>query len=283
MAGPTPAPSPNAEPKTFREAIVDRSAAAGPVAAPSTSNPKDPLVYLGQREDPRLSGSSGYYSSLGAGGKPQLIDDAVSLSQVASQYYTWDQKTKDKFLTQLALTGQDVDNMPDAKIAALWGAYSEQAAAYYASGKKLTPWDIIAKDRSQREQAYVKPRSVTQTATNLDISSALTARAIFQEATRALLGRAPTKAETRSFQARLNAYEQANPQTTTTTTTYAGGMAGAAGTGDATGSTSVTKGGVASADRAMMAEDTAKADPEYGAYQAATNGMNWLMEMVNGG
>ena len=26
-----------------------------------------------------------------------------------------------------------------------------------------------------------------------------------------------------------------------------------------------------------------KADPEYGAYQAATNGMNWLMEMVDGG
>ena len=176
-----------------------------------------------------------------------------------------------------------MDGARDADLRKLWASYVEQSAIKLSSGVKLTPWDMLAKDRRQREQTYVKPRSVTQTATNLDISSALTARAIFQEATRALLGRAPTKAETRSFQARLNAYEQANPQTTTTTTTYAGGMAGAAGTGDATGSTSVTKGGVASADRAMMAEDAAKADPEYGAYQAATNGMNWLMEMVNGG
>ncbi len=282
MAGPTPAPSPNAEPKTFREARDSYAAANPTITTPSTSNPKDPLVYLGQKEDPRLFGSSGYYSSLGAGGKPALVDDVLPLSQVAAQYYQWDQKTKDRFLTQLALTGQDVDTMPDAKVAALWGAYAEQAASYRSAGKNLTPWDIIAKDRKQREQAYVKPRSVTQTATNLDVSSALTARAIFQEATRALLGRAPTKAETRSFQARLNAYEQANPQVTTTTTTYAGGMAGAAGTGDATGSTSVTKGGVTAADRAMMAEDATKADPEYGAYQAATNGMNWLMEMIGG-
>ncbi len=282
MPGPTPAPSPNAAPKTFREAIVDASA-AGPVAAPKTANAKDPAVYLGQRENPSLMGSSGYYSSLGAGGKRQTIDDAVPLSEVAAQYHRWDQKTHDKFLTQLSLAGYDTDKMRDNDVFEMWANYSAQAAAKYMAGVKLTPWDMLAKDRKQRESVVVAPRTVTQTATNLDISSALTARAIFQEATKALLGRAPTKAETRSFQSRLNAYEKANPQTTTTTTSYAGGLMGAVGTGDVTGQSSTTRGGVQAADRAMIAEDAAKTDPEYGAYQAATSGMNWLMEMVNGG
>lgn len=286
MAEPQPSPSPGAEPKTqaqsFQEA-VERSAAATLSLMPQTANPKDPMVFLGTT-NLGLEGLSQADIIRAENGKlDRTVDNTATLSEVANQYYTWDQKTKDRFLTQLALTGVDVDAQPDAKLAQLWGAYAEQAASYYAAGKKLTPWDILAKDRDQREKAFIKPRSVTQTATNLDISSALTARAIFNEATRALLGRAPTKAETRSFQARLNAYERANPQTTTTTTTYAGGQVGAAGTGDVTGQTSVTKGGVAAADRAMIAEEAAKADPEYGAYQAATSGMNWLMEMVNGG
>lgn len=277
--GLTPAPSPNAEPKTFREAIVD-AAAAGVSSAPQSSNPKDPLVFLGFGQAPTTTPVGPY----APGYKPSVLTsgggvthETLRLSEVAAQYYTWDQKTKDKFLTQLALTGADVDNLPDAKIAQLWGAYAEQAAAYYSAGKAVTPWDILAKDREQREKAVLKPRTVTQTATNLDLSSALTARAIFQEATRALLGRAPTKAETRSFQSRLNAYERANPAVATTTSNYAGG------TGDLVSQSTVSTGGVQAADRAMIAEESAKADPEYGAYQASTSGMNWLMEMVNGG
>lgn len=279
MATPTPAPSPNAEPKTFREAIVSQSS-TGLSPSPQTANPKDPLVYLGTVRTNALDVKEARMEGATA---PSSVEYALPLSQVEAQYYTWDQKTKDQFLTQLALTGQDVEGMPDGKLAALWAAYAGQAASYRTAGKNLTPWDILAKDRKQRESAIVKPRTVTQTATNLDISSALTARAIFQEATKALLGRAPTKAELRTFQSRLNAYEQANPQTTTTTTSYAGGLAGAAGTGDVTGQSSVTRGGVQAADRAMIAEDAAKANPEHGAYQAATSGMSWLMEMVNGG
>lgn len=278
----TPAPSPNAAPKTFKEATADYAATAGPVAAPKTANPKDPAVYMGQVGT--VAGLSAADQARAESGKLNVLkDDAPPLSAVAAQYHTWDQKTHDKFLTQLSLAGYDTDKMRDNDVFEMWANYSAQAAAKYAAGVKLTPWDMLAKDRKQRESTVVQPRTVTQTATNLDISSALTARAIFQEATKALLGRAPTKAETRTFQSRLNAYEQANPQTTTTTTSYAGGIAGAVGTGDVTGQSSVTSGGTTSADRAMIAEDAAKADPEYGAYQAATSGMNWLMEMVNGG
>ncbi len=271
---PTPGPSPNASaqgPLEKRDEAIERLAGNN-LAQGQSSDPKDPLVYLGSVKTNRFDVKEGRLEGAGAIGG--VVDNVMTLSQVAGQYYTWDQKTKDQFLTQLALTGQDVTGLSDGQMAALWAKYAQEAGRYYAMDQKVTPWDILAKDRKQREAFMKTPRTVTTTSTDLDVSSALSSRALFQQATHALLGRDPTKAESRAFRDRLNAYERANPRVTTTTTNYVGS--------DATGQSSTTTGGVKAEDRAMMAEDVAKADPEYGAYQAATNGMNWLMEMIGG-
>lgn len=262
--------------KEYAEKRLGQSGGGG-----TSANLKDPMVYLGtiattsaDTKEARLEGAKA----------PSSVDYRLPASQVAAQYYTWDQATKDKFLLGLNLSGiQNVDQLPDSEIQKLWASYVNQAGSYNASGVKVTPWDILAKDGRQREKAFQKARSVTTTSTNLDMSSALTARAIFQQATHALLGRAPTKAETKLFQSRLNAYEKANPSVSTTTTQYAGGVVGEPGTGEATSQNTTTTGGVTSADRSMMAEDAIKVDPEYGAYQAGAVGMQWLMEAVNGG
>lgn len=278
MADPTPAPSPNASaqgPLEKRDDAIDRLAKNNMQGQGTSANPKDPLVYFGKtRTVAGLSEADALRAEKGVLKLPE-VDNVMPLSQVAGQYYTWDQGTKDKFLTQLALTGQDTDGLTDGQMAALWARYSQEAGRYYAMGQEVTPWDILAKDRKQRELNASRPRTVTQTSTDLDISSALSSRALFQQASHALLGRDPTKSELRAFQDRLNAYEKANPRVTTTTTNYVGS--------DVTGQSSTTSGGVKAEDRAVMAEDVAKADPEFGAYQAATNGMNWLMEMVGGG
>lgn len=272
---PTPGPSPNASaqgPLEKRDEAIERLASANLQAGGTSSNVKDPDVFLGyikttpmDEKEARMEGAT----------LPPSFSNVLKLSEVSGQYYSWDQKTKDQFLTQVALTGVDVTGLTDGEMAKLWGSYAAQAAGYYANGQNVTPWDILAKDRKQREAFMKTPRTVTQTSTDLDVSSALSSRALFQQAAHALLGRDPTKGELRSFQDRLNAYEKANPRVTTTTTNYVGS--------DVTGQSSTTVGGVKAEDRAMMAEDLAKADPEYGAYQAATNGMNWLMEMVGGG
>jgi hypothetical protein len=273
-----PKPAPNASPQgplEKRDEAVKRLAQANVQAGGSSADPKDPLVYLGKtRTVAGLSDADALRAEKDVLKLPE-VDNVMPLSQVGGQYYTWDQKTKDQFLTQVALTGVDVTGLTDGEMAKLWASYSAQAAGYYANGQTVTPWDILAKDRKQREAFMKTPRTVTQTSTDLDVSSALSSRALFQQAAHALLGRDPTKGELRSFQDRLNAYEKANPRVTTTTTNYVGS--------DVTGQSSTTVGGVKAEDRAMMAEDLAKADPEYGAYQAATNGMNWLMEMVGGG
>lgn len=240
---------------------------------------KDPAVFMGYTSIDFSSLSEADQIRAETGRLSTRTERTMAASEAANQFYDWDQKTKDAFISKLALAGRDVDNLTDGQMAEIWAGYVGQAAAYYKGGfgQTLTPWDILAKDMRSREAAALKPRTVTQTATNLDLSSALTARAIFQQASQALLGRAPTQAEAKAFQAKLNAYERANPGVATTTSNYAGG------TGDLVSQSTVSTGGVQAADRAMIAEESAKADPEYGAYQASTSGMNWLMEMVNGG
>jgi len=165
------------------------------LAQPSSSSggTKDPLVYLGQNDT--LMGEMRFAT-------PGQYDKSAKLSEVADQYYDWDEKTKNKFLSQLGLAGYDVTKMKDGDIAQMWGTYAEQAAAYYKAGRgqRLTPWDILAKDRAQRESYSKTPRSVTQTSTSYDMSTQQDAHAIFMQAAQSLLGRDPTKSEVSTFQ-----------------------------------------------------------------------------------
>lgn len=274
MAGPTPSPTANTAPqdpaKTKQKTAKDVADAFAGLASGSSSSQggtKDPLVYLGQNDllqgEMRFTAGTGYY------------DKTQKLSEVANQYYNWDDKTKNKFLSQLNLAGYDTNSMKDSQIAQLWGTYASQAAQYYSQGRKMTPWDILAKDREQREAYMNTPRSVTQSSTSYDMSTREDAHGIFLQAAQSLLGRDPTKAEIGAFQKALNAYEKANPTVTTQTTNYMGDTV--------TGQTSTTKGGVKEGARQVMAMEDVKADPEYGAYQAATTYYDAMMEMIGGG
>lgn len=289
---PEPSPSPGSAPPDFFGAVRQEAAAAGAATGPS---PKDPPVFLGWGSaapaQPVPGGGTGYgvlapgktgIGSFATGGRAGGAIGAFatvpaltgSLSQVTGQYYTWDQATRDKFLSQASLAGYDTKNMKDGQLAALWGNYVSQAASYYASGAKVTPWDIMAKDRAQRE-AYMKtPRTVTQKSTSYDLSTEGDARAIFYTAAQQLLGRDPTKAESRDFQKALNAMERANPTVTTTTANYLGDTLQS--------QESTTEGGVKEGARQMMSMDQAKAKPEYGAYQAATTYFDAMMAMIGG-
>lgn len=229
----------------------------------SLSNPKDPPVYLGAGSPPPQMGgfSPGYWAG--------QIDKTGTVSEVSSQYYGWDNATKNQLITQLSLAGHNASGMSDAQLQSLWASYVGQAAAYYGVGKKLTPWDIMAKDRATRESA--QPRTTSQTSTAYDLSTSEDAQVIFMNAAQSLLGRDPTKSEISQFQSKLNAYEKANPTVTTVQSNYLGQ--------DLQSQTSTTKGGVKEGARGLMAMEDAKRDPEYGAYQAATNYMDLIMQM----
>lgn len=240
----------------------------------SASSTSDPPVYLGQ--SPGLS--AGTQNPYGFGNQPvtpgitAAQDNVQNLSAVQQQYYDWDAKTRNKFLSQLSLAGYNVSNMQDSDLASAWSNYATQAAAYYKSGngKKLTPWDIMAIDRRTREAAV--PTTTTATNLSYDMSSKEDAHALFLQASQSLLGRAPTGSEISQFQKQLNVYEKKNPTKTTTTTTTSG-------TGNSTSNTN-TSGGVSATSREMMASEQAKQGPEFGAYQASTTYFNALLGML---
>lgn len=254
-------------------AAVKKAAASGGSTKKSASS-QDPLVFLGYSKTTLPehfnvgSMDPNYYKRLTG-------EKTATLSEVAGQYYNWDTKTRDKFLSQLNLAGYDTNQMKDSQIAGMWASYAQQAAAYYAVGKALTPWDILSKDMEQREAYMRTPRTVTQTSTAYDMSTREDAHAIFLQAAQSLLGRDPTKSEISAFQKALNAYEKANPTITTQTTNYLGD--------EVTGQTSTTKGGVKEGARQLMAVEDVKQDPEYGAYQAATTYFDAMMQMIGGG
>ena len=216
-------------------------------------NPKDPTVYLG----------------------PNSRIAFMPLSEAQGLYYQWDAKTKNQFLSQLSLAGYDTGQLKDAQLASLWAGYVDVSSKYQLAGQRASPWDVLGKDIAQRETEVAKPRTVTQTQKSYNLSTAEDAQALFQGAAQTLLGRDPTKSEIARFKSTLNKYEQANPTMTTTTSDYLGS--------ELQNQSSTTKGGVSAASQQLMAQEEAKKNPEYGAYQAATSGMNWLMEMINGG
>jgi len=271
LADPTPHPSSNAAPQdpsvTKQKTAKEVADAFGSVQQQSSSSGgvKDPLVFLGWG-----GGYEGAYGPM----IPLRKEKTGKLSDVANQYYNWDTKTQNKFLSQLNLAGYDTSQMKDSQIAQLWGTYAAQAAQYYGQGRKLTPWDILAKDMEAREAYMNTPRSVTQTSTAYDMSTREDAHAIFLQSAQALLGRDPTKAEIKTFQKALNAYEKANPTVTTQTTNYMGDTV--------TSQSSTTKGGVKEGARQLMAMEDIKQDPEYGAFQAATTYYDAMMEMIGG-
>lgn len=258
--------------QSFADAVKS-AAASGGSGTKKSASAKDPLVFLGYNKTTLPehfnvgSMDPNYYKRLTG-------EKTATLSEVAGQYYNWDQKTRDKFLSQLNLAGYDTNQMKDAQIASMWAAYAQQAAAYYAVGKTLTPWDILAKDMQQREAYMNTPRTVTQTSTAYDMSTREDAHAIFLQAAQSLLGRDPTKHEISAFQKALNAYEKANPTVTTVTQNYLGDTLQS--------QSSTTKGGVKEGARQLMAVEDVKQDPEYGAYQAATTYFDAMMEMIGG-
>lgn len=266
--------------KAIAKSVTDvNQAFANQLKASSSSQggQKDPLVYMGS--DAPFNRSSLFIAGSPAFKTASLMDKPATLtsSEAKNAFFNWDEKTRDKFLTQLNLAGYDTTQLKDGQISDLWGAYVDQAARYYqdGNGKQLTPWDILAKDMYQRESYMKKPRTVTQTSTQSNLSTTEDAHAIFLTAAQSLLGRDPTKGEISSFQKTLNSYEQAHPTVTTQTSKYIGD--------ELQSQSSKTTGGVSADTRTIMAQSDVKADPEFGAYQAATTYFDALQQMIGGG
>lgn len=213
----------------------------------------------------------------------------IPAGQMLDQWYKGDwavekQRVKDTFILMGLINPQ---RATDADYYQIWAQYVRQAAdnarVNAFTGKDMSIWDMIDADFKQKEAndpglrdlMRTGKRTTTRTSTNIQKSSTLDAKAIASAASKALLGREANDIESAALLRALNEYESANPEVTTTTQEedmY----------GTVLGSTSTTTGGVTSAAREQLAKEQAQANPEYGAYQAATYFNDALMELIFG-
>jgi hypothetical protein len=290
MSTPTPVPTPTGVPTDSKGVIAARDAQAAAKAQANTQwyDPENPPIYLG-RESPtaplmgrRPEALAGESDKAVARGRQGVGAPKVqNYNDVVNQFYLWDDATKQKFRSQLALTGADVQHMNDAQLQKAWSGYVAQSGAYWqnGNGKGLTPWDVMSMDMANREKQGPIKSTSTNTSTALDISTREDANYIAQQAARSLLGRDPTQQEISRLLGTLNQYERDNPRVTTSTQTSTQQPGG-----DTTSeSSSTAQGGVSAEARNMLAQQQLKQGPEYGAYQAATTYFNDLMQVLGRG
>lgn len=206
--------------------------------------------------------------------------DRIRVEDYAMAYYSFTPGEKQMLLANIEKLGGDVTKMKDQDVFKVWQEYVVQAAMYTAKGMEFNPWDVMGMDISSQEERrkseLTKPNeTLTTTQRQVKLSTQEDAKAILYQASRTLLGRAPTEAESANFFQALNAKENENPEVTTTTTERSGA-------GDVLSQSSISTGGLSAAAKELMTLEEAKKNPEYGAYQAATTFKDALMAKVYG-
>lgn len=235
----------------------------------SAGNKAEPKVYLG-----RWSWSGGYEDHAAQAPNPGV----TTLESAKNNFFAWSPSEQQAWANKLYRAG--IINDPGNQDAALqqWFSAVEFAASQYTYGKKrITPWDVM-QDRlglSQRAgNGNRGPRTTVSTSTAVQALSQGDADVMIKAIYQNTLGRDPDKGELSRYRSMLINKVKANPQTTKTTTTV-----------DASGnstSKSSTSGGVSQGELQNIVQSGNEADPEWGAYQAATTYMGALESLLGG-
>lgn len=238
-------------------------AAMGNSAGSTSSVQSEPNVYLGrwQGDHEAQSPTAG----------------VVTLTAAKQNFYAWSPAEQQAWANKMYRAG--LINDPGNYDAALaqWTSAVEFAAGQYTYGqKRITPWDVM-QDRLGLSRVAGNgngPRTTTSTSTARQVLSNGDADTMIKAIFQSQLGRDPDKGELSRYRSMLINKVDANPQVSTTTTNYDG-------KGNQTSNT-VTRGGVNQSELQGMVSDKNQADPEWGAYQAATSYMGALENLLGG-
>jgi hypothetical protein len=232
-------------------------------------------------------------------------EDVRSIAEAMALFYE-DDFDLNRLSEEAEKYGLKAESMDD--LLAVWESAVTYSANKYAAGSKKTPWEMIplmagawrgdgsAADRSRAlaqslneprtmtQTAHTAGRTITETATQVDISNPEQSRALVQNVLSQALGRWATGAELEEFVGTLNAYQRNNPSVSTRTTTVApetrtqtttespdGSQSSSTSVqgGESNSSTTSQQGATAEGGQQLLLEN-AMESPDYGAYQAAT-------------
>lgn len=256
-------------------------------------------VYMGSYRAPSVSSQTRKNIIEGGGTPPprdfRKRDRIMTANEAYLQFFQWGRKKQQDFIAQATLSGliQQGEGLLEASRA--WKTLVTEAAIYNDAGQKISPWDIMSTyvsahggagawvlqgdfevNTATGERRYVGPQFKTTTDSRVDLTDPATAQAIATQVFQQAMGRNPGKGELEAFASALRKAEKAHPLVSTTTTEF--DMT----TGEAIGRDTTTSGGMTAEARAMIGQNQAKKDSEYGAYQAATTYYGALEQAVYG-
>jgi len=206
--------------------------------------------------------------------KETYVDSDAALAQ----FYKWSDKERKQWGDYAVQVGLIVpeDNTYDGQLA-VWKRVVQEGTQFSAVGKQYTPKQIAgllgAQGVSLSAPGSTKTPPFTGTKTQTDQTFSITdpssakynISALFQH----YLGRDPAPGELSTFADTLKKAEQDNPIKTVTDARYVND--------EPVGSTVTKTGGV---NGTQVLTDSARALPEYGAYQAATTYANKLFQAI---
>jgi hypothetical protein len=172
-----------------------------------------------------------------------------------------------------------------AAVSAWQDAVDYAGLLYTKGGRRVTPWDVLQTRIGLADKELAKANAIkhpaTTTSTITDVLTNGDANSMIKSMYQNELGRDPTSGELSRYRSMLINRSRNSPQTTTTTHKYGAGLNGAQG--DEVSQSSTTTGGFSQAAAGDLLQGKVHADPEYGAYQAATTYMSALESAMSGG
>lgn len=243
-------------------------------------------------------------------------DDVRSIQEAMALFYEddFDLNRLSEEAEKYGLKAESLDDLLN-----VWESAVTYSANKYAAGSKKTPWEMIPlmagawrgdgspsdrsralaqalnEPRTMTQTAHTAGRTITETATQVDISNPEQSRALVQNVLSQALGRWATGAELEEFVGTLNAYQRNNPSTSTRTTTVApetrtqtttespdGSQSSSTSVqgGESNSSTTNQQGATAEGGQQLLLEN-AMESPDYGAYQAATTYYQALLGVLD--
>ena len=274
---PGPAPTPTL---SLSGSIGGGTAGSGSAYYAEPNDPKDPPVWVGSifGSAPRL----GANKPLPGGGRlpgRQVTEHEATmpLSQAELYVRNLDADTLQKMTEKAWYWGYDKVSAPDDIMGfiALWQDAVNEAAAFQAAGKRLSPMQVLelgatGNVKNRADRAFAGGMQ-TQKSRKIQLTDPVSAKALIRQAFQTAFGRDPTDAEVRTLAGSLTAAEKAHPQVTVDQASFDAA-------GNPTGTpTETVSGGI---DPGAFLQEQVQDDPEAKEFQAAGTYFPALMQLM---
>lgn len=218
MARPTdPAPRPSSA-----QGALDILSQFG--SPPAGASPNKVFMGTESRTAPLARGHSQETDRSALGTNTTTFDTWKTADQAKAAIYAWGSTpdTPDLVAFQKAAyaaglygQAQPAYGVVDAGTEQIWNRLVDQAASYYAAGRKLSPFDVLGMYGAMGQGGST---THTSTSTSVHLSTITEAKGVLDQVFKKQLGRAVTDREAKNFLGALQGQERANPSVSKTTT-----------------------------------------------------------------